>query len=252
MSASTILQELREMSNYLGAEHRGYAIIGEGNTSARIDKDRLFVKASGTCLATMGPADFLEVSISKVTRLLDSKEATDDDVRETLKSALTDPAETRMPSVETMLHALLYAYPEYNFIGHTHPVFTNSVLCSVHAEEAMLGRLCPDHIVVMGRATVFVPYVDPGLVLAREVRDRVRAFIDKENQPPKAIALQNHGLCALGSNARAVMNITDMAEKMSHILVGAYSMGGPRFMAAADIDRIDSRPDEKYRQERIA
>lgn len=252
MNKSSILHSLTEMSNYLGEESRGYAIIGEGNTSARVDDDHLYVKASGTCLATMGTTDFLEVNISKVTRLLDSKEATDDDVRETLKSSLVDSGETRMPSVETMLHALLYDYPEYNFIGHTHPVFTNSVLCSVNAEEAISGRLCPDHIVVMGRATVFVPYVDPGLVLAREVRDRVRGFIEKENQPPKAIALENHGFFALGPNARAVMNITDMAEKMSHIIVGTYSMGGPKFMSASDIDRIDSRPDEKYRQERIA
>jgi rhamnose utilization protein RhaD (predicted bifunctional aldolase and dehydrogenase) len=240
------------MSHYLGVESRGYAIIGEGNTSARIDADHLYVKASGTSLATMKPSDFLAVNISKVTRLLDSRDATDDDVRETLKSSLVDEQETRMPSVETMLHALLYDYPEYNFIGHTHPVYTNSVLCSVNAEEAISGRLCPDHIVVMGRATVFVPYVDPGLVLAREVRDRVRVFVEKENQPPKAIALENHGFFALGPNARAVTNITDMAEKMSHILVGTYSMGGPQFMSAADIDRIDSRPDEKYRQERIA
>ena len=156
-----------------------------------------------------------------------------------------------MPSVETMMHALLYAYPEYGFIGHTHPVATNALLCSVNAEKAMAGRLCPDHVVVMGRATVFVPYVDPGLVLAREVRARVNAFVEKENEVPKAIALQNHGLFALGSTAKAVMNITDMAEKMSHVLLGTYAAGGPVFMTLADIDRIATRPDEKYRQNKI-
>ena len=41
-------------------------------------------------------------------------------------------------------------------------------------------------------------FFDPGLVLAREVRDRVRGFIEKENQPPKAIALENHGFFANG------------------------------------------------------
>jgi len=229
MNSSGILQDLVAMSNYLGAEHRGYAILGEGNTSARIDGDTLYVKASGTCLASMTASDFLQVSISRVTRLLDAKDATDEDVRE----------------------ALLYAYPEYHFIGHTHPVATNALLCSVNAEKSMAGRLCPDHIVVMGRATVFVPYVDPGLVLAREVRARVRAFVEKENEVPKAIALQNHGLFALGSSAKAVMNITDMAEKMSHVLLGTYTAGGPVFMTPADIDRIATRPDEKYRQDKI-
>lgn len=251
MNSSGILQDLVAMSNYLGAEHRGYAILGEGNTSARIDGDTLYVKASGTCLASMTASDFLQVSISKVTRLLDAKDATDEDVKEALRGALADPDEKRMPSVETMMHALLYAYPEYGFIGHTHPVATNALLCSVNAERAMAGRLCPDHIVVMGRATVFVPYVDPGLVLAREVRARVQAFVERENEVPKAIALQNHGLFALGSTAKAVMNITDMAEKMSHVLLGTYAAGGPVFMTPTDIDRIATRPDEKYRQDKI-
>ena len=251
MDSATILQELTNMSRYLGAEHRGYAILGEGNTSALVDKEYLYVKASGTCLGTMEPSDFLLVSIPKVVRLLDSKDATDDDVKDTLRDSLVDAAEKRMPSVETTLHALLYAYPEYKFIAHTHPVATNGLLCSVHAEEAISGRLCPDHIVMMGRATVYVPYVDPGLVLAREVRDRVRSFVERENELPKAIALQNHGLFALGPTAKAVTNITDMAEKMSHILLGTYSAGGPHFMSPTDIDRIATRPDEKYRQGEI-
>ncbi|HOC69537.1 MAG TPA: class II aldolase/adducin family protein [Candidatus Hydrogenedentes bacterium] len=239
------------MSQYLGDISKGYAILGEGNTSARIDEDSLYIKASGTCLGAMKATDFLPVSISRVTRILDAKDATDTDVKDALRGSLLDSGETRMPSVETMMHALLYAYPEYRFIGHTHPVATNGLLCSAQAETALSGRLCPDHIVVMGRATVFVPYVDPGLVLAREVRDRVRSFIERENELPKAIALQNHGLFALGPTAKAVMNITDMAEKMSHVLLGAYSAGGPSFMTASDIDRIATRPDEKYRQEKL-
>ncbi|OQC07835.1 MAG: short chain dehydrogenase [Candidatus Hydrogenedentes bacterium ADurb.Bin101] len=239
------------MSQYLGDISKGYAILGEGNTSARIDEDSLYIKASGTCLGAMKATDFLPVSISRVTRILDAKDATDTDVKDALRGSLLDSGETRMPSVETMMHALLYAYPEYRFIGHTHPVATNGLLCSAQAETALSGRLCPDHIVVMGRATVFVPYVDPGLVLAREVRDRVRSFIERENELPKAIALQNHGLFALGPTAKAVMNITDMAEKMSHVLLGAYSAGGPNFMTASDIDRIATRPDEKYRQEKL-
>ncbi len=251
MSSEVIRESLTEMSHYVGDPSRGYAILGEGNTSARIDDDSIYIKASGTCLGTMTPTDFLPVSISKVTQVLDAADATDDDVRACLRGAVLDPDETRLPSVETILHALLYTYPEYNFIAHTHPVACNGLLCSVNAREAMSGRLCPDHVVMMGRASVFVPYVDPGLVLAREVRDRVRRFVEEENEPPKAVVLENHGLFALGATAKAVMNITDMAEKMSHILIGAYSAGGPKFMTQADVDRIATRPDEKYRQQEI-
>lgn len=251
MHNSEILQALVDMSHYVGDPARGYAILGEGNTSARIDADSMYIKASGTTLATMKPTDFLAVSISKVTGILDDPNATDDDVRENLRSSLLDSSEKRLPSVETVMHALLYAYPEYNFIAHTHPVACNGLLCSVNAKEAMLGRLCPDHIVVMGRASVFVPYVDPGLVLAREVRARVREFVQTENEPPKAIAMENHGLFAMGPTAKSVTNITDMAEKMAHVLIGTYSAGGPKFMSERDINRIATRPDEAYRQKAI-
>lgn len=249
---SEVLQQLVEMSRYLGDPGRPYAILGEGNTSARIDDDTFYVKASGTTLATITETDFLPVSIAKATAVLDDPDATDEDVDRALRASVVTPGEERKPSVETMLHALLLKYPEYRFIGHTHPVATNGILCSVKAEEAVSGRLCPDHIVVMGHKSVFVPYVDPGLVLAREVRARLERFIAEEGVLPKCIMLQNHGLFALADSARKVMNITDMAEKMSQILLGVYAVGGPRFMSDQDVRRIDTRPDEHYRQKLLA
>ncbi len=247
-----IMQQLVEMSNYLGDPDNTFAILGEGNTSARIDEDTFCVKASGTCLATMTKGDFLPVSISKVVGILDDPNAGDDDVAKVLRAGVLDPEEKRKPSVETMLHAVLLQYPEFRFIGHAHPVFTNALLCSKQAETLAGGRICPDHIVLMGHKSVFVPYVDPGLVLAREVRDRVRKFIDEEGVLPKAIMMESHGLFAMASTATKVMNIFDMAEKIARIIVGTSAFGGPKFLSETDIMRIDSRPDEKYRQQAIA
>ncbi|MFP4499547.1 MAG: class II aldolase/adducin family protein [Candidatus Hydrogenedentota bacterium] len=247
-----VLEQLIEMSQYLGAPGRPYAILGEGNTSARIDDDTFYVKASGTTLSTIGGEGLVRVSISKVTAILDDKNAGDTEVKQALEASRVDPNEQQMPSVETVMHALLYRYPEYRFIGHTHPVAINGLMCSEKAEEAALGRLCPDHIVVCGHKSVFVPYVDPGLVLAREVRDRVARFVEEEGVLPKCLMLENHGIFALGDSAQQVKNITDMAEKMAKVLLGAYAAGGPRFMSEADIRRIDSRPDEHYRQKLLA
>ncbi len=249
--SDSVLKQLVEMSRYLGSTERTYAILGEGNTSARIDADTFFVKASGTQLGTIDEKGFVAVSISKLTDILDDPRADDNTVTRVLKEALVEPGETRRPSVETMLHALLLRYPEYRFIGHTHPVYTDMILCSQMAEKIVAERICPDQIVVLGHKSVYVPYVDPGLVLAREVRKRVRQFIDEEGVLPRAIMMESHGLFALGDSARAVMNITDMAEKISQIIVGTYSMGGPRFMSAKEVDRIYTRPDEKYREKAI-
>lgn len=249
---NTVLHSLVEMSNYLGDPGRTYAILGEGNTSARIDDDTFYVKASGTSLSTIDASGFVAVSISRVLRLLDDPVADDAAVTMVLKEALTDPNETRRPSVETMFHALLLRYPEIKYIGHTHPIFTNMLLSSKQAEEVATGRICPDHIVVMGHKSVYIPYVDPGLVLAREIKRRVEAYIEEEGVLPRAIMMQNHGVIALGDSPKAVQAITDMCEKISRVIQGTFVMGGPNFMPPKDIDRIYTRPDEKYREKTIA
>ncbi len=247
-----VLTQLVEMSRYLGDPARGYAILGEGNTSARIDDDTFWVKASGTTLETIDAYGFVRVSISRVLAILDDESAGDDEVTRVLKDALVDPAETRRPSVETMLHALLLRVPEIRFIGHTHPTYTNMLLCSNRAREATSGRIFPDHIVSMGHKSVYVPYVDPGLPLAREVRRQFERFVEEEGVLPRAILMENHGLITLGESPKAVTSCTDMAEKVSHIIVGTYSLGGPRFLSPADVERIHTRPDEAYRLKSIA
>jgi rhamnose utilization protein RhaD (predicted bifunctional aldolase and dehydrogenase) len=260
--SETILKQLVEMSRYLGDPDHGYVILGEGNTSARIvggwtigshlrDADTFYVKASGSTLEGIDATGFVAVSMSRVLGILDDAAADDAAVTKVLKEALIDKSETRRPSVETMFHAVLLSFPECSFIGHTHPTFTNMLLCSARAEEAVAGRICPDHIVVMGHKSVYVPYVDPGLVLAREIRRRVKEYVEEEGVLPRAIMMQGHGLIAVGDSPKAVKSITDMAEKISKVMVGTYALGGPRFMAQRDIDRIYTRPDEKYREKTI-
>ncbi|MDZ4857910.1 MAG: class II aldolase/adducin family protein [Candidatus Hydrogenedentes bacterium] len=249
---SDLVKQLVEMSRYLGDPSKGYAMLGEGNTSARIDTDSFYVKASGTTLATIGADGFVRLSISKVLSIIDDESAGDEDVTRVFKEALLTEGETRRPSVEAMLHAILLGIPEYSFVGHTHPIYTNAILCSMHAEEAANGRIFPDHVVSMKHKSVFVPYVDPGLVLAREVKRRFEEFVEREGVLPSAIMMQNHGLITMGSTPKAVTSCTDMAEKASQIIVGAYAVGGPRWMSPEDVARIFTRPDEHYRLQNIA
>ncbi|MFA6243039.1 MAG: class II aldolase/adducin family protein [Candidatus Hydrogenedentales bacterium] len=249
---SDTLHQLVAMSRYLGDPANGYAILGEGNTAARIDDDSFYVKASGTTLATIDASGFVVCSISRVTAILDDPKAGDDDVSRVFREALVDPMETRRPSVEAMLHAILLSIPEFKFIGHTHPVYTNSILCSVRAEETFAGRIFPDQIVSMKHKSVFIPYVDPGLVLAREVKRRLEEYVENEGVLPSAIMMQNHGLITMGATPKAVTSCTDMAEKAAQVLVGTYALGGPRFMSDHDVARIFTRPDEHYRLQNIA
>ncbi len=248
MQTGDILAQLVAMTQNLGNPTLDYAILGEGNTSARATAETFWVKASGVEMRTIQPGGFVEVAFDRVLALLDQENLGDEQVKAGLEAARVDPAAKACPSVETVLHALALQVEGIHFVGHTHPTAVNAILCSRGAEDAIAGRLFPDEIVYCGPAPVFVPYIDPGAPLARRVRDLVSSHIDAQGEPPKVILMQNHGLIALGRSAQEVENITAMYVKAARVLLGTFALGGPHFMTAGQVARIHTRPDEAYRR----
>ena len=248
-SKESVLNELLALSHHLGEEANDYVIIGEGNTSARIEPETFWVKASGRNLKTIGPDGFVEIYLERVLALLDQP-AGDEDVTRVLLDARVELAAAARPSVETILHAVLYHLTDAQLIGHTHATAVNVILCSQRAHE-ITTHLMPDEIVVCGAHSVFVPYTDPGLALARQVQAQVSDFIARYAVTPRVIYLQNHGLFALGQSARQVENITAMAVKHARILAGTYLLGGPRRLDDRDVARIHTRPDEAVRRKQF-
>jgi rhamnose utilization protein RhaD (predicted bifunctional aldolase and dehydrogenase) len=246
-----ILQELIALSRSLGDPARDLAILGEGNTSARVDDRTFFVKASGKELRTADESSFVAVSLPRALDVLNGPDLDDAQVREALVRSKADDTVTLMPSVETFLHGYLLSLPGVNWVGHTHPAAVNSLLCSAVSREAVSGRLFPDEIVCCGPAVVYVEYTDPGLPLARHLRQRVEEFIDAHNMAPKVILMENHGFIATGKTTRDVETATSMYVKTARILLGTYAMGGPRFLTPENVARIHTRPDEHYRQRQI-
>jgi rhamnose utilization protein RhaD (predicted bifunctional aldolase and dehydrogenase) len=252
MQHSEVLDQLVALSRTLGDPAKDYAMLGEGNTSARAGADTFWVKASGTEMRTIDANGFVEVYFDRVLALLDAPSLTDAEIKQGLSGAKVDAANSAHPSVETVLHALCLQLDGVNFVGHTHPTAVNALTCSVGFEAAFAGRLFPDEIVVCGPAPVLIPYVDPGPPLARAVKAHIDAHMDYYGEAPKVIHMQNHGMIALGRTAQQVANITAMAVKTARILAGTFAMGGPRFMTTEAVARIHTRPDEHYRQKIIA
>lgn len=246
-----ILEQLTALSHYLGDTERDLAILGEGNTSARADEEIFFVKASGRHLGTITPEGFCAVQFSRILPVFDGLDLTDAEVKQALQECRAGGQPDIMPSVETFLHAYLLTLPNVNFVGHTHPTAINSILCSVRAREAVSGRIFPDEVVCCGVAPCFVEYTDPGIPLAKLLKQRVEEFAEEYNEYPKTILMQSHGFIALGKSPRDVQTITAMAEKTARILIGTYALGGPNFMTPEHVARIHSRPDEHYRQRQI-
>jgi rhamnose utilization protein RhaD (predicted bifunctional aldolase and dehydrogenase) len=247
---SGALEQIVALSRALGDPALDLAILGEGNTSLRAGEGTMLVKASGASLASVTDADFVELETAPLTALLDDPAADDAAVAQAF--APVEERTGRRPSVEAMLHAVCLELGGAQAVGHTHPVPIVALLCSEHAEKLATEMLFPDQIVVLGRRPLFVPYVDPGLALARRVRDELATHVARHGEPPKVIYLGNHGLFALGATPEHVLQITAMAVKASRVLAGALAVGGPSALAEAEADRIDARPDEHYRRAALA
>lgn len=251
IAMNEIQEKLIRLSREIGREERRLAILGEGNTSASLGDGTFFVKASGSCLATMEAGDLTRVHLDAAMAALDDPSLDDSGVRAVLEASRVDPS-ARLPSVETFLHAVCLSEGGAKWVGHCHAESVLSILATSHGAQPFLKHIFPDAIVVCGRHVAVVPYIDPGLELAREFRRSLKAHIDKQGAAPKVVLLENHGPVALGASDKEVLNILLMLDKWARILVNTIAMGGPRFLPESVSDRIENRPDEHYRRAQIA
>ncbi|HEX9829693.1 MAG TPA: class II aldolase/adducin family protein, partial [Bacteroidota bacterium] len=188
---------LLKISHELGRSDRGMAILGEGNTSARLSADRFLIKASGSNLSTLQRRDVVECNSNVLLSLLKKNRQTDAAVESALLASRVD-RRSKKPSVEALFHAYCLTLPGVEYVGHTHAIAVNQILCSPRAGEFAVKRIFPDEIVCCGPASVFVPYTDPGFKLAQRIHLLTKTFIKRYKTIPRVILMQNHGIITLG------------------------------------------------------
>ena len=129
-----LIDELVGFSNFYGSDP-SLVLAGGGNTSAKAD-GRMWVKGSGTALATITAQGFVEIDLSKLGEIFEKSYPDSDSEREALVlqdlMASRVPGETKRPSVETTLHAL---FPQ-TYVLHLHPAKVNGITCSKGGESA--------------------------------------------------------------------------------------------------------------------
>jgi NAD(P)-dependent dehydrogenase (short-subunit alcohol dehydrogenase family)/rhamnose utilization protein RhaD (predicted bifunctional aldolase and dehydrogenase) len=179
------IEQLIALSRRFGADPE-FARAGGGNSSVKVS-GILYIKPSGAALAEVTAESLIALDVSRLLALLDApSDEADAGSASVLRAALAarvDGADVRRPSVETLFHALLPG----RFVLHTHPTTVNAVTCSLRGRE-LAGEL-------FGDAILWIPYTDPGIPLARAIRDRLGEYQDRTaGRSPHAILLQNHGL----------------------------------------------------------
>jgi NAD(P)-dependent dehydrogenase (short-subunit alcohol dehydrogenase family)/rhamnose utilization protein RhaD (predicted bifunctional aldolase and dehydrogenase) len=177
------LQDLVQISQFYGKDSR-YVIAGGGNTSYK-NSEKLWVKASGYSLATITEEGFAVLDRSKLSVISEKSYPADPALREEeVKNDLAAACITkdRRPSVETSMHNVMSA----SFVVHLHPTLVNALMCSQNAEKAAAE--------ILGNKALYIPYIDPGYVLFKEVENRIKSYKAKHGAEPEAILLQNHGI----------------------------------------------------------
>jgi rhamnose utilization protein RhaD (predicted bifunctional aldolase and dehydrogenase) len=92
------------------------------------------------------------------------------------------PGESKRPSVETLMHGL---FPQA-YVVHTHPALVNGLACARGGREAF-DRIFSD-------IAIWAPFVEPGYILARAVKDALEEFRARRGAYPEVMVMQNHGL----------------------------------------------------------
>lgn len=243
-----VVSELLALSHRIG-QRGDLAILGEGNTSIRSEVEgRIWVKASGHSLETLTAAGVVECEGGRLVEMVKGDGVfADGEVDAALMAARVNPVAGK-PSVEAYFHAVLLSLPGVNVVAHAHPEEVNSILCSGRGRDFAEWRLCPDEVVCCGGRSLWLPYVDPGLELAREIWRGVRGFAEQWGKAPKVILLGNHGVICPAGTSEGAWAAMAMTVKAAKVFRGAEGLGGAVRLSAEAVERLDGRADEAYRR----
>lgn len=177
---------LSVFSAKIGA-HPEWVQAAGGNISEKKDSV-MRIKASGTWLAHAGDRDiFVPVNWQQLKKDIVA------DIEKPSSDYLTS-AHTLRPSIETGLHAIL---PD-TYVLHVHAISTIVHAIQVNAKEQLEEKLA-------GLDWCFVPYVKPGVALAK-------AIMAVHRLDQKIIVLGNHGLIITGESLESVFTLLNRVE----------------------------------------
>jgi rhamnulose-1-phosphate aldolase/alcohol dehydrogenase len=218
-------------SNLLGAD-RALANQGGGNTSAKeMITDHagrevrvLWVKGSGTDLATITTAGFPGIRLDELLLLRGRAAMTDAEMVEYLLRSAIRPDQPR-PSIETLLHAFVPA----PHVDHTHPdaviALTSSPAGRTLAERAF------------GKEAVWLDYQRPGFDMSRRI-----ALLLEDNPSARAALLEKHGLVTWGETGEesyeATIEFVARSARAIDAAAAGFGLGGRRVEAAAEPDDL--------------
>ncbi len=217
-----LLEGLVYRSNLLGAD-RALANQGGGNTSAKMtvvdhtgrNVRALFVKGSGTDLATITAAGFPGLRLDDLLPLRDRQAMEDAEMVDYLLRSALRPDQPR-PSIETLLHAFVPA----DHVDHAHPDAIIALTSNPRGRELAEEEF--------GEEAVWLDYERPGFMMSRKI-----ALLLEANPKARAVLLEKHGLVTWGatgaeSYAGTIEFTSRAAEVLARSGAGRFGLGGAK------------------------
>lgn len=227
----SVVSSLRYRSNLLGSD-RSVCNWGGGNTSVKSTEvdfkgqeiEVMWVKGSGSDLATMEDKHFTVLKLDDVRPLIEREEMSDEEMVAYLGHCMVNPSHPRA-SIETLLHAFL----PYEHVDHTHPDAIISICCAPN------GREIADEI--YGNRYVWVPYIRPGFLLSKMIAEGVKA-----NPRAELVLMEKHGLVVWGETAEESYNktidiINEAQAYIDQSLSAVEPFGGVQYTTLAEEQR---------------
>lgn len=192
------IKKLVALSKYAG-ERFDLVQAGGGNSSVKLSDGTMFIKASGFSLSDVEEnSGYSKVITAKIAEIVKNDEiikSSDKRARESLASTLVKEATLDVlhrPSIETLLHSLLYKYTL-----HTHPIVVNMIVNKTDWKEVLKS--------IFKEEIALIDYQTPGIELALELYTE----INRHQEIPKIIFLQNHGLIITSENDQEIKPLNE-------------------------------------------
>ncbi|MEI8340490.1 MAG: class II aldolase/adducin family protein [Verrucomicrobiota bacterium] len=231
----TLFDELPELAHTLGAHPASLVIWSEGSCAVKTSATRYRVTVAGANLAQLKLSDSLELDLAKMTDLVSADTAGEEE----LATARISPDETAIPTTDALLYAYLLGFDGATMAAHVHPVEINQITCSPRARQFADRRSVPNEITAFGSAMLLVPYADPGLQLAKEVKRRMLLWRDRYKILPKVVLIHNYGMIVLGNNPGELLKTIDTTLKAARVFIGASMLGGPVFLTPNNVTHLE-------------
>jgi rhamnulose-1-phosphate aldolase/alcohol dehydrogenase len=229
-ASGSLLEALVARSRLLGSD-RALANQGGGNTSSKgsavdhagREQRVLWVKGSGSDLATITAAGFAALRLDEILPLRERQSLDDAAMVDHLLRCALEPSQPR-PSIETLLHAFIPAA----HVDHTHP---DAVIALTSAPG---GRRLAEE--TFGDEAVWLDYQRPGFDMAKRIAELLDA------QPSaRAVLLEKHGLVTWGETPQVsyrctIEVVTRAAAALDRAAGGRFGLGGRKVAEPAEED----------------